>query len=144
MVTDTRTARSDGRPELGPSPPDPHSRSAGEGATGYTRATHIDSTKRYPSLTHGRGARGEGKLRPLNSPQPIEVESSEASPAAVRLSGHRFVVEAVQETWRIDDEWWRERPVSRTYWRLFLANGCTIDVYRDDARGRWYKQAYTG
>jgi hypothetical protein len=53
-------------------------------------------------------------------------------------------VEAVQETWRIDDEWWREHPVSRTYWRLFLENGCTVDVYRDGVRGGWFKQAYTG
>jgi len=53
-------------------------------------------------------------------------------------------VESVLEKWRIDDEWWREQPVSRVYWRLFLENGCAVDVYHDVARGRWYKQAYTG
>jgi len=65
-------------------------------------------------------------------------------PAGLYLSGHRCAVESVLEKWRIDDEWWRERPVSRVYWRLLLENGCAVDVYRDVARGRWYKQAYTG
>ncbi len=120
MVTDTRAASGGGRPGLEPSP-------------------------LYPSPAHGRGARGEGKLRPLNSPQPLEVETNERSaPTGLYLSGHRCAVDSVLETWRIDDEWWREQPVSRVYWRLFLENGCAVDVYRDVARDRWYKQAYTG
>jgi hypothetical protein len=61
-----------------------------------------------------------------------------------RPGGYRCAVESVLEKWRIDDEWWREQPVSRVYWRLFLENGCAVDVYHDVARGRWYKQAYTG
>jgi hypothetical protein len=50
----------------------------------------------------------------------------------------------VLETWRIDDEWWRARRVSRTYWRLFLEDGRTVDVYLDQARDKWYRQAYAG
>jgi protein ImuB len=84
-------------------------------------------------------------LRPFNEPQPVEVETGEAkTPVAVFLSGYRCAVESVLDAWRIDDEWWRERPVSRTYWRLLLENGCAIDVYRDEVSGRWYKQAYMG
>lgn len=91
----------------------------------------------------GRPELTAGRLRPLNSPQPLEVETTaNGVPAGVYLSGHRCAVESVLETWRIDDEWWREQPVSRVYWRLLLENGCAVDVYRDNVSGRWYKQAY--
>jgi len=52
-------------------------------------------------------------------------------------------VEAVLETWRIDNEWWRERPVSRVYYRLVLEDGRTVTVYRDGS-GRWAGQSYLG
>ncbi len=51
-------------------------------------------------------------------------------------------MQAVQETWRIDDEWWRQRPVSRLYFSLALADGRTVTVYRDEVSGRWAKQSY--
>lgn len=54
-----------------------------------------------------------GRLRPLNRPRPLSVETGEdVRPIALHLSGHCCSVEAVLETWRIDDEWWRERTVS--------------------------------
>ncbi len=103
-------------------------------------------------VTDTRAASGGGRpgltasrLRPLNSPRPLDVETdANGVPTCVYLSGQRCAVDSVLETWRIDDEWWREQPVSRVYWRLFLENGCAVDVYRDVVRGRWYKQAYTG
>ncbi len=103
-------------------------------------------------VTDTRAARGAGRpeltagrLRPLNSPRPLDIDAdANGVPAGIYLSGHRCAVESVIETWRIDDEWWREQPVSRVYWRLFLENGCALDVYRDAVVGRWYKQAYTG
>jgi len=61
---------------------------------------------------------------------------------AVYLSGHRYAVEAVLETWRIDDEWWREWAVSRLYFSLLLEDGRTITVYQDLVSGRWWQQSY--
>ena len=46
------------------------------------------------------------------------------------------------ETWRIDDEWWRERAVSRLYYSLLLEGGRTVTVYRDLVSGRWARQDY--
>ncbi len=66
----------------------------------------------------------------------------EGRPCAVWLSGRRWAVEVVLETWRIDDEWWRERPVSRIYLRLLLEGGRTVTVFRDPAGGRWAMQTY--
>ena len=51
-------------------------------------------------------------------------------------------MEAVPESWRVDDEWWREGPVSRLYFRLLMEDGRTVTAYRDLVTGRWAKQAY--
>ncbi len=86
---------------------------------------------------------GPGRLRPLNRPRPVRVEADgQGRPNIVYLSGRRYTVEAVLETWRIDDEWWRKRPVSRLYFRLLLEDGRTVMVYQDAVSGRWYQQAY--
>jgi hypothetical protein len=87
------------------------------------------------------GALTHGKLKPLNQPRPVSVETDgHGAPIAI----DRRAVEAVIETWHVEDEWWRPQPVSRAYWRLLLEDGRTVDVYRDVLRGRWYRQAYTG
>ena len=48
------------------------------------------------------------------------------------------------ETWRIDDGWWRQRPVSRLYYRLALEDGRTVTVYRDLVSGGCWRQSYSG
>lgn len=86
---------------------------------------------------------GPGRLRPLNRPRPLPVEGDgRGRPTAVYLSGRRCAVEAVLETWRIDDEWWRQRPVSRLYYRLLLEDGRTVTVYKNLISGRWAMQSY--
>ena len=81
--------------------------------------------------------------RPLNRPRPLRVEAGgDGVPVAVWLSGRRWAVESVLERWRIDDEWWRQRPVSRVYYRLALVDGRVVTVYRDLASGGWARQAY--
>jgi hypothetical protein len=82
-------------------------------------------------------------LHPLHTPRRIRVEPTDiGEPAAVHLSGRRLVAEAVLERWRIDDEWWRDRPISRLYYRLLLEDGRTVDVYYAIRTGRWFRQAY--
>jgi len=51
-------------------------------------------------------------------------------------------VEAVLEVWRIDDEWWRKRPVSRLYFSLLLEDGRAVTVYQDLIGLRWASQVY--
>jgi hypothetical protein len=40
-------------------------------------------------------------------------------------------VASVQDRWRLDDEWWRERPISRLYHALVLEDGTLLTVYHD-------------
>ena len=83
------------------------------------------------------------KTHPLHNPRRIRVEPGDSGyPLAVRISNRRLVVEAVLERWRIDDEWWRDRPISRLYYRLLLEDGRTVDVYHAIRTGRWFRQAY--
>jgi hypothetical protein len=64
----------------------------------------------------------------------------EGRPVAVTLNGRRLRVVQVQDTWRIDDEWWRQRPVSRLYYEVALEDGRVATVYRDLVNGRWWRQ----
>jgi len=60
----------------------------------------------------------------------------------VRVREGRAGVERVEDRWRIDDEWWREEPVCRLYFRLLLQDGRCITVFRDLTGDRWYEQRY--
>lgn len=83
------------------------------------------------------------KLHSLNTPRRVTVAGdSEGRPVSLVLGGRQVAVEAWHETWRIDDEWWRAKEISRVYWRVSLADGRVIDVYRDLVSGGWFRQAY--
>jgi hypothetical protein len=47
----------------------------------------------------------------------------------------------VQDTWQIDDEWWRD-PISRRYYQVVLADGSLHTLYHDLVADRWYEQGY--
>jgi hypothetical protein len=71
------------------------------------------------------------------------VEADESGePRAVVLGRERLAVAAVQDRWRIDDEWWRQQPVSRLYFSLLLEDGRMVTVFSDLVNGRWYRQTY--
>jgi hypothetical protein len=80
------------------------------------------------------------KLRALNEPRRVRVQA-DARGRPVRIVDGRLGrrVEAVRETWRIDDEWWR-RPISRLYHSVVLENGKSVTLYLDLVEGGWYMQ----
>lgn len=93
-------------------------------------------------VAHPRAATRAHRLRPLNRARPVRVETDESGePRAVVLGRERLAVAAVQDRWRIDDEWWRERPVSRVYFSLLLEDGRVVTVYKDLVSGRWARQS---
>ncbi len=54
---------------------------------------------------------------PLNAPRPIQVTVDERGlPTAVVRGGQPVVVATIADTWRIDDEWWRDE-ISRLYYQ---------------------------
>lgn len=94
-------------------------------------------------VAHLREAARGHRLRPLNQAKPIRVEVDESGePQAVVLGRERLAVAAVQDRWRIDDEWWRERPVSRLYFSLLVEDGRLVTIYQDLIGRRWVRQTY--
>lgn len=94
-------------------------------------------------VTNTGAADGAGALQAVNKPVAIKVQANEAGmPMAIRV-GHRWhAVVEYEDRWRIDDEWWRERPVHRDYYDLLLEDGVTLTVFRDCLTQSWYRQRY--
>ena len=76
------------------------------------------------------------RLRALNVPQPVAVEcDAEDRPRAVG----DVTVETVLESWRIDDEWWRQ-SITRCYHEVILDGGKRVVLFEDVATGEWFAQ----
>jgi len=68
----------------------------------------------------------------------VELDVSEL-PLAVMVRGAQCAVEAVLETWRLDDEWWRV-PIARRYVDAVLDSGRHVVLYCDLGTGEWWMQ----
>jgi hypothetical protein len=77
------------------------------------------------------------RLRALNVPQLVAVECDvDERPSVVGGSP----VEVVLESWRIDDEWWRQ-SITRCYHEVVLDGGKRVVLFEDVATGEWFAQA---
>jgi hypothetical protein len=80
-------------------------------------------------------------FKPVNTPEAVKVnEGPSGLPLAVKLA-RMLTVAAIEDIWRIDDEWWREEPISRIYYKLVLSTGQRLSVYKDLVTQKWYRQA---
>jgi|SRR5215217_1249513 len=80
---------------------------------------------------------------PINMPQPLMVTlNTDNTPSRVTINGQTVPVTAVLDSWRIDDEWWREE-ISRRYYLLALADGRTLTLFLDLRSSAWYTQRYS-
>jgi hypothetical protein len=50
------------------------------------------------------------------------------------------VVDAVRESWLIEDRWWAEKPLRRRYWEIVTVCGRNEIVFHDLLSGRWWRQ----
>jgi hypothetical protein len=83
----------------------------------------------------------KGSFRPLNPPIPIEVrESTHQTPRVIKVNGRWRKVISIDDLCNVDEEWWRERPIVRMYYRVILENETQITVFRDMLDGAWYRQ----
>jgi hypothetical protein len=83
------------------------------------------------------------RLRALNQPVAAGVRVGEGGiPSEVLLRGIWRRCSRVEEVWRVEDGWWRPRPVRRTYFRLALEDGLPATLYLDHIDGRWWTQRY--
>lgn len=92
-------------------------------------------------VSHSGAAARAGQLRPLNQPQPIEVVVEDRRPAIIVDGRQRHCVARIQDTWIIDDEWWRS-PISRQYFQVLLEEGGVRTIFHDRVADTWFAQAY--
>lgn len=94
-------------------------------------------------VTPSRTSLGAHRLRAINLPQPIAVEAdADGTPLAVRRGDRVVQVASIEDTWRIDEEWWRQQ-IARHYFLLVLEDGRIITVFEDEMSGVWYRQNYS-
>jgi hypothetical protein len=75
--------------------------------------------------------------RRLAKPKPVRVQADEAG--RPKRIGQREV-DAVRESWLIEDRWWTDAPLRRRYWEVVTGDGRDLVVFRDLEEGRWYTQ----
>ncbi len=100
-----------------------------------------------------------GAIQPLNMPRLVAVEEKEGLPCRIRLTGkdvrnskpearnpkqyrnsNVLRVASVEDSWRVDEEWWREKPVSRLYFDVILSDGSKLTMFKELVQGKWYRQ----
>jgi hypothetical protein len=80
--------------------------------------------------------------KPVNTPEPVKIEEDTSGvPLAVRIK-RRQAIAAIEDKWRLDDEWWRSEAISRLYYNVRLASGQRLVLYKDLITGGWYQQDY--
>ena len=114
-------------------------------APGPDRLRHIEQKLSLPPQGGGipsSSVSSRKKLRALNRPVAVGVRVSAGVPGEVLWRGFWRVCSRVEEVWRVEDGWWRPRPVRRTYFRLALEDGQLLTVYLDHVDGLWWQQRY--
>jgi hypothetical protein len=68
------------------------------------------------------------------------TRSRRLAPKPQTLALTRLAVTAINDLWQVDDEWWRERPISRRYYQITTQNNRRLTIFRDQLNAQWYWQ----
>ena len=81
------------------------------------------------------------RARPVVEPRPIQVVvDANGLPARIGEGEHARVVASCDATWRVATDWWTETgAVNRTYHRVTLADGASLELYFDHGTGVWMR-----
>ena len=83
---------------------------------------------------------GRDAIKPLQTPQPVEVRTEEdGQPAAVRVGTRWRWVARIDDRWTFD-LWWLPEPVTRSYYRVDPGDGRRMTLFRDGRNDHWYRQ----
>jgi CO dehydrogenase/acetyl-CoA synthase delta subunit len=74
--------------------------------------------------------------RRLNEPRLARVRA-DARGKPLGVDGR--AVEAVRESWLVEDRWWTDRPLRRRYWEVVTIDGRDLVVFRELEDGRWFR-----
>jgi CO dehydrogenase/acetyl-CoA synthase delta subunit len=79
----------------------------------------------------------EGSYARLGRPRPVRVRA-DANGRPLAVGGRP--VEAVRESWLVEDRWWTDAPLRRRYWEVVTEDGRDVVVFRDLQTGGWHGQ----
>jgi len=77
--------------------------------------------------------------RRIAEPQVVRVA---ADAAGMPLAVDGRPVDAIRESWLVEDRWWTDRPLRRRYWEVVTTCGRNVVVFRDlvERERGWYRQ----
>src|SRR5262245_57773812 len=75
--------------------------------------------------------------RRLAKPKAVRVKADDTGRP---LKIEKREVDAVRESWLVEDRWWTDAPLRRRYWEVVTGDGRDLVVFRDLIEGRWYAQ----
>jgi hypothetical protein len=75
--------------------------------------------------------------RRLALPRPAAVRSG---PGGRPLAVEGRTVDAVRESWLIEDRWWTDRPLRRRYWEVVTTDGRNLVVFHELQGAGWFEQ----
>jgi hypothetical protein len=75
--------------------------------------------------------------RRLAEPRRVEVYASDEG-RPIEVDGRQ--IDAVRESWLVEDRWWSERPLRRRYWEVVTTCGRNEIVFYDLQGERWWRQ----
>ena len=82
-------------------------------------------------------------IKPLNAPTPVTVNADERGmPMSVSAGGKVNQVVAIEDMWKINDEWWRgpDKEIERVYFHTRLSDGRPVTLFHDLAIDIWFRQ----
>ena len=86
---------------------------------------------------------GPSALLPLNQPSPVRVEAHEGWPVAILARGSvRREITSTEDVWRVEEEWWRDASIVRTYFEVLIDTGRRMTLFFDHASSSWYWQRH--
>ena len=78
-----------------------------------------------------------GRTRRLALPRPTAARTG---PGGRPLAVEGRPVEAVRESWLIEDRWWTDRPLRRRYWEVVTSDGRDLVVFHELRGEGWFEQ----
>jgi hypothetical protein len=94
-----------------------------------------------------REASGPSAVLSLNQPEPMGVESHDGRPVTVLTKRNAVrpvttAIMSIEDIWRVEEEWWRDSPIVRTYFEVLLDTGRRMTLFFDHGSSSWYSQRH--
>lgn len=79
-----------------------------------------------------------GRAHRLAQPRRAHIEADPVDGRPLAVGDRR--VDAVRESWLVEDRWWNGSPIRRRYWEVVTTCGRDLVVFHDLRGGEWFTQ----